>query len=121
MAAGSGFAFLGVALGAFGTHALRERISAESLQIWQTGVQYQLVHSLALVLVGIVAGQIDSKWIRLSGWLFFYGILIFSCSLYILALSGIRWFGAITPLGGLCFLAAWAMLAWAAARPKKSA
>ena len=108
---GSGFTFLGIALGAFGTHGLRDKISASSLQVWQTGVQYHLIHGLALVLVGILAGQEQTKALRNSGWLMVGGIVIFSGSLYALAITGIKYLGAITPLGGLCFLIAWATLA----------
>jgi len=113
---GSGLAFLGVALGAFGTHGLRDRLSSSSLQIWQTAVQYQLIHALGLILIGLIAAHSDERLIRLSGWLLYYGVLIFSGSLYILAVTGIGWFGAITPIGGVCFLSGWGSLAWTASR-----
>jgi len=109
---GSGLAFIAVALGAFGTHGLRDRLSSANLQIWQTGVQYHMIHAVGLILIGILHSQIDSKAVTRSGWLLYYGILIFSGSLYVLALTDIRWIGAITPLGGVCFLAGWGSLAY---------
>jgi len=108
---GSGLAFLGVALGAFGTHGLKDRLSEANLKIWQTAVQYHLIHAVALVLIGLLAAQDSSRGIRTAGWLMFTGILIFSGSLYALALTDIKWLGAITPLGGLAFLTAWLTLA----------
>jgi len=108
---GSALAFLGIALGAFGTHGLRDRVSAESLKIWQVGVQYHLIHAVALVLVGLLAAHEPAKSVAKAGWLMVGGIAIFSGSLYLLALTDIKVLGAITPLGGLCFLAAWATLA----------
>jgi uncharacterized membrane protein YgdD (TMEM256/DUF423 family) len=108
---GSGMAFLGIALGAFGTHGLRDRLTEANLKIWQTGVQYHLIHAVSLVLVGLLAAHQTGRGIRTAGWLMAAGIAIFSGSLYALALSDIKWFGAITPLGGLCFLVAWMILA----------
>lgn len=107
---------LGVALGAFGAHALKERISAASLTIWQTGVQYHLVHSVALIVVGLVLAHSSSKLVERAGWLFVAGIAIFGGSLYALAITDIKVLGAITPLGGVCFLAGWACLALGAKR-----
>ena len=101
--------FFAVALGAFGAHALRERLSSESLAIFQTGVQYQMTHALALLALAALFERIQKATV--IGWLFVFGILIFSGSLYLLAITGNRWLGAITPLGGLCFLAGWATLA----------
>ena len=109
---GSGLAFVAVALGAFGTHGLRDRLSPANLQIWQTGVQYHMIHAVGLILIGILHSQFDSKVVTRSGWFLYYGILIFSGSLYVLALTDIRVIGAITPLGGLCFLAGWGSLAY---------
>ncbi len=107
--------FLAVALGAFGAHGLRSRISAESLAIYQTGAQYHLVHALVLLLVGLLADRLPARrWVVWAGGLFQAGILLFSGSLYALAMTGVRLLGAITPLGGLCFLTAWALLAAAA-------
>jgi len=104
---GAVFAFLGVALGAFGAHALRDRLSADMMAVYQTGVQYQMIHALALVALGAqerVSGKV-------TGWLFLVGIVVFSGSLYALALSGVKAFGAVTPLGGVAFLAGWVVLA----------
>ncbi len=107
---------LGVAAGAFGAHALKTRLAPELLASFQTGVLYHLVHTLALAVVAIAASQISPGLARWSGWLFISGIALFSGSLYLLALTGVRGFGAITPVGGLCFLAGWACLAVAAFR-----
>lgn len=115
--AGALFAFLAVAFGAFGAHALRDRLSADMLAVYQTGVQYQAMHALALlVLFGISDRLGPPKLCRVAGWLFVIGVIVFSGSLYALALSGIRGFGAITPIGGLCFLAGWLALVIAAIR-----
>ena len=103
---------LAVTLGAFGAHALKARLDDYSQGVWETAVQYHFYHALALLAVGIVAlGQPQSTLLRSSGWLFLLGTLIFSGSLYLLALSGTRWLGAVTPLGGLAFIAGWACLA----------
>jgi uncharacterized membrane protein YgdD (TMEM256/DUF423 family) len=106
--------FVSVATGAFAAHALRRRLAADLLAIFETGSRYQMYHSLALVLAGLVAARVPAA--RTSGWLFLAGVVLFSGSLYALALSGERRLGAITPLGGLCFLAGWLWLAWTAAR-----
>lgn len=108
--------FTGVSLGAFGAHALKSRLAPDLLAIFQTGVQYHLVHAVALLGVAVLAHSSASVSARVGGWLFVAGILVFSGSLYALALSGIRALGAVTPVGGLCFLAGWAALAWAAIR-----
>lgn len=114
---GAVFAFLAVGLGAFGAHALREQISADRLSVYQTGVQYHMYHALALLLVGaLTERRADSRLLRGAGWLFAAGIVLFSGSLYGLALSGLRVLGAVTPLGGMCFLTGWALLAGAAFR-----
>jgi uncharacterized membrane protein YgdD (TMEM256/DUF423 family) len=89
---------------------LKDRLSEANLKIWQTGVQYHMIHAVALVLVGLLAAH-ETKGIRLIGWLMTAGIVIFSGSLYALALTDVKVLGAITPLGGLCFLGAWATLA----------
>jgi len=105
-------AFLSVALGAFGAHALRGRITPDMLDIYHTGVQYQIFHALGLILIGILAIHFpNSGLLRWSGWLMFFGIVIFSGSLYILAITGITWLGAITPIGGTAFLFSWLLLA----------
>ena len=108
---------LAVALGAFGAHALENRLSADLLSTYEIGVRYHFYHALALL--GVVA--VISRWPEANtavwaGWLFVVGILIFSGSLYILAFTGIRWLGAITPIGGVAFIAGWACLAWTALR-----
>jgi uncharacterized membrane protein YgdD (TMEM256/DUF423 family) len=107
---GSLTAGLAVAVGAFGAHGLRGRLDPDMLAIFETGARYQMYHALALVAVAWAA----TRWpgTAIAGWLFLAGIVIFSGSLYVLALSGVRWLGAITPLGGLCFLAGWAVLVW---------
>ncbi len=113
-AAGAISGFLSVALGAFGAHGLKNRLSAEMLAIFETGVRYQMYHALALLAVAWACSRWPGTWSAGSGWLFLAGTLIFSGSLYVLALSGVRWLGAITPLGGLAFLAGWLCLLVAA-------
>jgi uncharacterized membrane protein YgdD (TMEM256/DUF423 family) len=104
--------FVGVALGAFGAHALRNRLSPALLQAWNTAVLYHLLHAVALFALGLYAKSSGAD-LRVGGWLLCAGILVFSGSLYALALTGVRPLGAITPLGGLLFLAGWAWLAFA--------
>lgn len=108
-------AFISVAAGAFGAHALKPRIGEHLLSIWETGARYQMYHALGLVLVGFLAGaRGDSRVLGAAGWLFVAGTLLFSGSLYALSVSGVRVLGAITPLGGLSFLAGWiALVVWA--------
>lgn len=114
---GSINAFIAVALGAFGAHGLKGRLSEEMLTIFETGVQYHFYHALGLIAVGLIATHLpESSLLRWSGWLMTVGILIFSGSLYILSISGVRWLGAVTPLGGTAFLAAWVLLAVAVLR-----
>ncbi|HQQ73554.1 MAG TPA: DUF423 domain-containing protein [Pseudomonadales bacterium] len=109
--------FLAVVLGAFGAHGLKNRLTPDLMDIWHTAVQYHFWHTLALLGIGILLNQgLPPKWLTLSGWLFTAGIVIFSGSLYILCLSGIRWLGAITPIGGTLWLAAWACLCYSAAK-----
>ena len=106
-------AALAVALGAFGAHALEARIEADLLETFETGVRYHFYHALALMITAAVAGHFQNQRLaRVAGWLFVAGIVIFSGSLYLLALTGIRWLGAITPIGGVAFLAGWGCLAW---------
>jgi len=103
---------LAVTLGAFGAHGLRDKLDDYALGVFATAVQYHFYHSLALLAVGILAlSQPHTALLRSAGWLFLTGILIFSGSLYILAISGLKWLGAITPLGGLAFIAGWGCLA----------
>ena len=107
--------FLVVALGAFGAHGLKEKISADLLAVWHTGVLYQMFHTLALLAVALLLTQLPtSTALRCSGWLFVAGTVIFSGSLYLLALTGTRWLGAVTPLGGVAFLGGWLSLVVAA-------
>ena len=107
--------FVAVALGAFGAHALRDHLSVGMMEVYKTGVQYQMAHALALLLVGLLAERWrDNGLLRAVGWLFFAGTVLFSGSLYALAISQVRVLGAITPLGGLCLLAGWLTLAAAA-------
>ena len=106
--------FLGVALGACGAHGLKDRLPADLLTVWHTAVQYQFWHTLALFGVGILLTQgFNTRALTVSGWLFIAGIALFSGSLYVLCLSGQRWLGAITPIGGTLWLAAWGCLAYA--------
>jgi len=103
------FALISVALGAFGAHALKDRlITSETLDVWKTAVNYQMWHAMALILYGILHNKTQSY--LQSAFLFGVGILLFSGSLYSLALDGLRWLGPITPLGGLCFIAGWSLL-----------
>jgi len=102
--------FLGVAFGAFGAHALRARLSSEMLAVFETGVRYQMYHALAILLVAALLARTGGWMVALAGWLFVAGVVIFSGSLYALALTGVRTFGAITPIGGLALLAGWVCL-----------
>lgn len=114
IATGAVSAFLGVALGAFGAHGLRKRLSADMLAVFEIGVRYQLYHALALLGAGAAAARLAPGALGAAGILFVIGTLVFSGSLYVLALSGRKWLGAVTPLGGLALLAGWACLAQAA-------
>jgi len=109
-------AFVAVALGAFAGHGLKSRLDPTMLATFETGVRYHMYHALALLAVAWAAARWPSAAVNASGWLFVAGIVLFSGSLYALSLSGVRWLGAITPLGGLAFLAGWLCLAWAAWR-----
>jgi uncharacterized membrane protein YgdD (TMEM256/DUF423 family) len=103
---------LAVTFGAFGAHALKSRLDEHALSVFQTAVQYHFYHSLALLAVGVIAlSQPQTALLRSSGYLFVVGIVVFSGSLYLLSMSGLRWLGAITPLGGLAFIAGWGCLA----------
>jgi uncharacterized membrane protein YgdD (TMEM256/DUF423 family) len=109
---GAGFAFLAVTFGAFGSHSLKAILAPDMLAVFETGVRYQMYHALALLAAGWAAHQHPQASFHVAGWLFAAGILLFSGSLYLLTLSGVRWLGAVTPLGGLCFLAGWGVFAW---------
>ena len=102
---------LGVMIGAFGAHGLKSKLTEEMLAIYKTGVEYHFYHTLALLAVGLLALKFQSGLLTASGWSFFVGVLIFSGSLYALSISGVRVLGAITPIGGLCFIAGWVLLA----------
>jgi uncharacterized membrane protein YgdD (TMEM256/DUF423 family) len=106
--------FLGVALGAFGAHALRGTLTSDRLAVFETGVRYQLIHAVALVAVSLLLARGQTTAGAVAGWCFAGGIVLFSGSLYALALSGTTTFGFITPFGGLLFLAGWAALIFAA-------
>jgi len=109
---GAWSAFLAVAAGAFGAHALRARLAPDLLAVFETGARYQMYHALGLVAVAWVVSRADGAGLPVAaGWLFVAGTVLFSGSLYLLALSGVRWLGAVTPLGGAAFLAGWACLA----------
>lgn len=103
--------FLATCLGAFGAHALKSKISMDMLAVYQTGVSYQFYHSLALLLLGLLMIHYDNKYLRLSGVMFGVGILLFSGSLYLLAITGIKQLGIVTPFGGVAFLLGWLSLA----------
>lgn len=107
---------LSVAAGAFGSHALREKMSERSLEIFDIGTRYQMYHALALLVVALLLSRIESPppILLASGWLFIIGIVIFSGSLYALSLSGVKYLGAIAPIGGAALIAGWGALAFAA-------
>lgn len=112
VAVGAALAGLAVVLGAFGAHALRNRIGAEALGWWETAVQYQMWHGLGVLALGLAS----ARWMRLPAWLLVSGAIVFSATLYAMALGAPRWLGAVTPLGGLAMIAGWALLAWRAVR-----
>ncbi len=113
---GALFGGLGVAAGAFGAHALRARLDPRMLEVFETGVRYQMFHALALLAAAWLWQQTHSTAAQVAGWAFLAGILLFSGSLYALALTGMRGLGAITPIGGVAFIIGWAALAVAALR-----
>ena len=110
--AGAIAAFIGVALGAFGAHSLRAKLTPDMLAIFEVGVRYQMYHAMALIGVAWATNRWPEASLNGAGWCFIAGIVVFSGSLYILSLTGIRWLGAITPIGGLAFLAGWAIMIW---------
>ena len=119
LATGAVLAGLGVAAGAFGTHALAGRLAPDLLDVFETATRYHLLHAVALLVVGLAVERgAGSRLWNVAGWLFSVGILVFAGSLYGLSLSGARWLGAVTPIGGACFLAGWAVAAVAAIRPR---
>ena len=103
---GAVFMALGVAAGAFGAHGLQDRVTEDLVEVWKTGARYHLVHGLALCILGLLPSPP-----QLSGWLFCAGIVLFAGSLYTMTLTGHRWLGAVTPLGGVAFIAGWIVLA----------
>ncbi len=103
--------FIAVAVGAFGAHGLRNRLSPEMLAVFETAARYQMYHTLAILFVAVAAARFDGWLVHGAGWAFTAGIVIFSGSLYALALTGVKVLGAITPIGGLAFLVGWGMLA----------
>jgi len=108
---GSANAMLAVMLGAFGAHALKTRLDESLLRVYQTAVEYHFYHALGLILIGVIAMNIQENiWIKNSGWMMFAGIILFSGSLYLLSILNMRWLGMITPLGGLLFIFAWLSL-----------
>ena len=107
---GSALAALAVAIGAFGAHGLKSRVSADDLVIFETGVRYQMNHSLALILLGLIGVNFQSNIVQLPAILFLAGIIIFSGTLYLIPLTGLRWFGAITPIGGTALILGWIVL-----------
>jgi uncharacterized membrane protein YgdD (TMEM256/DUF423 family) len=110
-------AMLAVALGAFGAHGLEGKISAKYLEVWKTGVTYQMFHATGLFVVTFLASRFpQSSLVSASGWIMFIGIILFSGSLYVLSTSGIKVLGAITPFGGLAFIVAWILLVIAAVK-----
>jgi len=121
---GAAAAGIAVILGAFGAHALKEKLAADQLQVFETGVRYQLYHAFALIIVGILAEKLNGSYLNYAGYLFILGIIFFSGSLYLLstrALSGIeniKFIGPVTPLGGLCFIAGWVMVIMSVVKSK---
>jgi uncharacterized membrane protein YgdD (TMEM256/DUF423 family) len=115
IAIGAVNAALAVAAGAFAAHGLRDRLDARALEVFETGARYHMYHALALIAAGVVASS-AARGAQTAGWIFQVGIVLFSGSLYALALTGAKGLGAITPLGGLAFLVGWLWLAWAAWR-----
>lgn len=113
----SAFGALSVMIGAFGAHALRATLEAQGrLETFETAVKYQFYHTLALLAIGLLMYKISDKLLGYAGYSMIGGVIIFSGSLYILCLSGIRWLGAITPIGGVLIIVGWALLFWAVAR-----
>ena len=109
---GSISAFLAVALGAFAAHGLKGKLTPDMFNVFEVGVRYHMYHALALLGVAWASMRWPGTYVAAAGWLFIFGTIVFSGSLYLLALGGPRWLGAITPIGGLAFLIAWALLIW---------
>ncbi|WP_405156059.1 DUF423 domain-containing protein [Paenibacillus sp. FSL K6-0108] len=112
MMLGAVLTMLSVAIGAFGAHMLKERIGADAIAVYETGVQYHMIHAIALLIIGLTAGQLGpSTKLKWAARLLFTGIIIFSGSLYVLSISGIKMLGAITPIGGVAFIVGWLLFA----------
>lgn len=121
LAAGALLALLGVMAGAFGAHGLRTLVDARGLEVFQTAVTYQIVHSFALVLVAMLAGMgLSRRLLRWAAGFYLTGVLLFCGSLYLLVLTDLRWPGPVTPAGGVCFMVGWALLVVAALRRESS-
>lgn len=124
IAIGAVLAAIAVALGAFGAHGLKKIVPAETVQTFQTGVQYQMYHSLALIMAGLLYEKSHQKFVKIAGMLFLFGIILFSGSLYLLTFFnatetvGMEKFGLITPFGGVAFIAGWLFLFLAVMRAK---
>lgn len=116
LAAGAFIGAAAVAAGAFGAHALRSRLTPDRLDIYETAARYQMYHALALLAVGLLAGRAATGFTEMAGWLFLGGTLVFCGTLYLLAFGAPRWVGAITPIGGLCFILGWLSFGVAALR-----
>lgn len=112
MMMGAVLTMLSVAIGAFGAHMLKESIGADSIAVYETGVQYHMIHAIGLLIIGLTAGQLGpSTKLKWAARLLFIGIIVFSGSLYVLSISGIKILGAITPIGGVAFIVGWLLLA----------
>tara|TARA_S200000501_G_scaffold202162_1_gene190215 strand:- start:240 stop:608 length:369 start_codon:yes stop_codon:yes gene_type:complete len=109
---GSLFAALSVLLGAFGAHGLKNRLSMEDLAIFETAVRYQMYHALGILLMGVASFYLTEKLVSIPAYFLILGIIIFSGSLFLLVFTNLRWFGAITPIGGLCLIIGWLLLAY---------
>ncbi|MGB5329477.1 MAG: DUF423 domain-containing protein [Gammaproteobacteria bacterium] len=119
LVAGAGLAMLAVMTGAFAAHGLKHVLDADYLLVFETAARYQMYHAIALMIVAVISTmpQFSPRWVKLAAFAFMLGIILFSGSLYLLALSGIKWLGAITPLGGVAFIFGWLALIVAALRP----
>lgn len=113
---GSVFAGLAVLFGAFGAHALRDSLSPEDLATFEVGIRYQMYHALGLLVTAWAVSRWEASTAVAAGWFFVAGIIIFSGSLYLLVLTGPRWLGAVTPVGGVALIVGWGLLAWTALR-----